>query len=233
MDFSTKVATYIGLNEAVFLTHIHQLVQPAIHPTNNLNASVLNASGVKLIDDTPWICRTLDQLMTEFPFWDKSQIKRIIKNVRNDGLLRSRYDLNEDPKDNSVWHTINYTELSQLNGKVERLLKKNAKRRKARAQRQVDKQPGYIYFCRTDEPGVKIGSTQDVDRRMRQLDADLLLFLNVLNMAEAENWLHDYLKPRHIANEQFDLLTVEDVMLVANHLIDSDEIELPEHVLRH
>jgi hypothetical protein len=101
-----------------------------------------------------------------------------------------------------------------------------------RAQRQVDKQPGYIYFCKVpDKPGVKVGSTQDIDRRMKQLDGELLLFLDVYNMAEAENWLHVYLEAVHIKDEQFDL-SYEGVTRAVNHMIDSDEIDLPKHVSR-
>lgn len=190
-EFTTTLAEWIGLNEAIFIQRLHGLL-------------VESPKGL-------WVRRTLDDCLIDFPFWDDGIIKRTIQNLRQDNLIVVRYDLNESKQNRSAWYTISYEALSMLTGPVDRLKVKALKRRQARSLRQLDNRPGFIYLAQIPtEPGYKIGQSIDVLLRMNQLGATLIHSFPTGNMAETENGLHKKFAHKRLQGEQFDL-TPQDV----------------------
>lgn len=115
-----ELAAWIGLNESIFLEQLHFIL------TKNDSVGKF-ADGRKWYRDKPH-----DFVVKYFMFWDESIVKRTINNLRNDGLLLARSDLNRNPKDRSLWYTINYDAINRLSGPVERMAQKLEVRKKAR-----------------------------------------------------------------------------------------------------
>ncbi len=136
------LATWVGLNEAMFLQQLHYWM-------NN------NKIG-KVVDEVKWIRNTIDEWQeSNFPFWDIGVIKRTIKNLEKDGLLLSNSQLNKMNIDRTKWYTINYAMLETLDGPVERIAAKIAKRKSA-----CDKRDGVM--ATRKEQNVLIAKEQNV-----------------------------------------------------------------------
>lgn len=118
--YHPTLATWVGLNEAIFLAQLHYIL------TKNDKVGKF-ADGRKWYRDKPH-----DFVVKYFPFWDEGIVKRVIDNLRNDGLIMARSDLNKDPKDRSLWYTVYYEAIDRLTGPVDRLTQKASKRKEAR-----------------------------------------------------------------------------------------------------
>jgi hypothetical protein len=118
-----ELAIFVGLNEAIFLQQLHFIL------TNNDSVGQF-VDGKKWYRDKP-----IDFAEKYFPYWDESVVKRTIANLRKDGLILARADLNKIKKDRSLWYTINYPAIEKLNEPVPRLVKKSEKRKMARQSR--------------------------------------------------------------------------------------------------
>lgn len=122
--YHPTMAAWIGLNEAIFLAQLNFIL------TKNDTVGKF-ADGKKWYRDQP---RAF--MVKYFPFWDESIVKRTIANLRNDGLLLVRADLNTDKRDKrSLWYSINYDLLERLEGPVDRINQKSEKRKEARQAR--------------------------------------------------------------------------------------------------
>ena len=67
LSFEVELAIVIGVNEAIFLHRLDQLLATAL---------CIHENGRK------WICKTVeDWQREEFPFWSESTIKRIISSL--------------------------------------------------------------------------------------------------------------------------------------------------------
>ena len=114
------LATYVGLNESIFLRQLHFILSD--------NDSVGKwADGRKWYRDKP-----VDWVGKYFPFWDEGVVKRTIANLRADGLLDARHDLNSNRKNTALWYSINYPAMERLDGPVDRIAAKKAKRKAAK-----------------------------------------------------------------------------------------------------
>lgn len=191
--FTSILAEWIGLNEAIVIQHLQTLL---------IESNQLISAGGK-----QWILKTLDDFQVDFPFWDRGIIKRTLRNLKQDGLISSRYDLNYATGSRSAWHTINYENLSLLSGPVDRLKTKAVKRRQARDLRAFDHRPGFVYVCKTpNKPGYKIGLSADTDARMKGLGRATLLHLIPTNdMIQTEQNLHQRFNDKRLDGEYFDL----------------------------
>jgi hypothetical protein len=195
-QFTSILAEWIGLNEAIVIQHLHTLLGES--------NQIVSADGKQ------WICRTLDDYQADFPFWDEGIIKRTIHNLRQDGLISARCDLNESKQNRSSWYTVCLEVLSQLTGPVDRLKIKSLKRRQARDSRQLDNRPGFVYLGHDPERGYKIGLTLDVPLRMIQLNTRLIHSIPTDNMAQTENELKGRFAQKWIEGEWFNL-TEKDI----------------------
>jgi DNA-binding PadR family transcriptional regulator len=92
-----KLATLIGLNEAIILQQMHYW----IGKTNN------NYDGKK------WIYNSVSEWAKQFPFFSDSTIVRTIKNIEKKGLVFVG-NYNKDGRDRTKWYSIDYTKLDEL-----------------------------------------------------------------------------------------------------------------------
>src|SRR4051794_20403714 len=66
------LAVVIGLNEAIVLQQFHYWLIDSKH----------------LYDGRPWIYNTLSEWQAQFPFWTERTLRRAIKNLKNQELIR-------------------------------------------------------------------------------------------------------------------------------------------------
>lgn len=98
-----KLAVILGLNEALVLQQIHYWLEINKKDKRNLHAGKY------------WTYNTIDEWQEEFPFWSKSTIKRIFKNLRDMAILETD-NFNSYQMDRTLWYTINYEKLEEICG---------------------------------------------------------------------------------------------------------------------
>lgn len=96
-----KLAESIGLNEAIVLQQIHYW---------------LNKSD-KYIDGRKWVYNTYEGWQKQFSFWSLSTVKRVLNNLRKQGLLLTG-NYNKAGFDKTVWYTIDYDLLNRMNQRL-------------------------------------------------------------------------------------------------------------------
>lgn len=96
-----KLATLIGLNEAIILQQIHYWL--CINEKNNNN----------YINGHYWVYNTYEQWQEQFPFWSVTTIRRIITKLENKNLLIAD-NYNNAGFDKTKWYTINYVALDNI-----------------------------------------------------------------------------------------------------------------------
>ncbi|MFJ8236080.1 hypothetical protein ACIQ34_10075 [Ureibacillus sp. NPDC094379] len=93
---SSKLAMNIGLNEALMLQQLYDLVQ--------------TSESVK--EGEKWVSKTLMEWHHQFPFWSKSTIDRILKKLEQLNLIEVG-NFNERKTDRTKWYRINEEELKK------------------------------------------------------------------------------------------------------------------------
>lgn len=88
---NTRLAEAIGLNEAIVLQQISYWLEET-------NAGIEH-------DGHRWIYNTVDQWSGQFPFWSADTVKRILLNLREQGLLEVA-KLSADPRDRTNYYRI-------------------------------------------------------------------------------------------------------------------------------
>ena len=96
-----KLATKIGLNEAIILQQIHYW--------NEINEELNN----NYKDGYNWTFNSVLQWQEQFPFWSKNTIQRSINNLEKMKLLVVG-NYNKLPIDRTKWYRIDYKVLSAL-----------------------------------------------------------------------------------------------------------------------
>lgn len=84
------VAVAIGLNEAILLQQLAYWLE--------------RSANVK--DGQRWVWKTYDDWAEELPFFSLSTIKRIVKKLRQAGLVETSGKYNKMPTDQTLWYTI-------------------------------------------------------------------------------------------------------------------------------
>ena len=97
-----SLAVAIGLNEAIFLQQLHFWLQRREH----------------VFDDQPWTYDTLDQWHEQFPFWGIRTIRRVIEGLVQRDLIKRTSQHNRVPTDRTMWYTIDYERLTELEGAI-------------------------------------------------------------------------------------------------------------------
>ncbi|MCL6570111.1 MAG: hypothetical protein K6T88_00310 [Bacillus sp. (in: Bacteria)] len=88
---SPTLAVKIGINEAIVLQLIEELMKKRTH----------------VIKGKKWINRTYSELQEDLSFWSVSTIKRTIRSLEKQGYLDSA-KWNATKYDMSKWYTINF-----------------------------------------------------------------------------------------------------------------------------
>jgi len=94
---STTLAMKIGLNEALMLQQLNDLVQ--------------TAGSVR--EGEKWVSKTLMEFHQQFPFWSKSTIDRILKKLEQLNLIEVG-NFNERKTDRKKWYRINEKEVKKI-----------------------------------------------------------------------------------------------------------------------
>lgn len=92
-----SLAVAIGLNEAIALQQLHYWLLTTKHQK----------------DGRPWVYNTAEEWQSNFPFWSASTIRRVFQTLRERGLVITG-NYNKMAADRTLWYTIDYNELSNL-----------------------------------------------------------------------------------------------------------------------
>ena len=115
------LATYIGLNEAIFLQQVHYWLQ------------IKKVGQVAADDGRKYVRNSMSDWAKQFPFWSENAIRRIISNLEADRLLLKRTDLNQHTYDKTAWYTIDYGRLEQVEAAAQPVAREATKRGKRAA----------------------------------------------------------------------------------------------------
>jgi hypothetical protein len=96
----------VGLNEAIFLQQLHYWLQQ---------------SG-KERDGRLWIYNTYEEWLTQFPFWSKATLRRIVNGLEESGLVLSSSSYNQSKIDRTKWYTLDYDALDRLPESADHML---------------------------------------------------------------------------------------------------------------
>lgn len=108
LGFQPFLAKEIGVNETLFLNHIHNWLQVSKNKR----------------DGFIWVYKTYDEWQAELPFWSVDTVKRTIKKLEKAELVISTGKYNRLGFDKTKWYTINYEKINQL--AIEILSEQNA-----------------------------------------------------------------------------------------------------------
>jgi len=95
------LAKAVGLNQAIFLQQLHYW---------------LLKEGKKY-EGLTWVYNTFEQWRVQFPFWTTRTIQNIVKRLRDSGLISTR-NFNHSKMDRTLWYTINYDKLKELESRI-------------------------------------------------------------------------------------------------------------------
>ncbi len=107
-QFDSKIAEQFGLNEAVFIHNIFFWI-------NNNKANNRNQFEGRF-----WTYNTKRAFVNQFPFWTYEQIKKIIVNLSENGVLLMS-NFNENKWDKTIWYSLS----DEVVNYYENLLKPN------------------------------------------------------------------------------------------------------------
>jgi len=96
-----KLATKIGLNEAIVLQQMHYWLRENRRKGNNYRNGRF------------WTYNSYESWVESFPFWSSRTIRRAITSLENLELLTSD-NFNKMKRDRTKWYTINYDKLETL-----------------------------------------------------------------------------------------------------------------------
>ncbi|WP_375199984.1 hypothetical protein [Bacillus sp. RS11] len=99
LGFQPLLAKEIGVNETLFLNHIHNWLQVSKNKR----------------DGFIWVYKTYDEWQAELPFWSVDTVKRTIKKLEKAELVISTGKYNRLGFDKTKWYTINYEKINLLN----------------------------------------------------------------------------------------------------------------------
>lgn len=92
-----KLATVIGLNEAIILQQLHYWLEKS----NNVK------------DGFGWIYNTYEEWKSQFPFWSESTIKRTLKKLQERKIIIVG-NYNKMKIDHTKWYRIDYEVLDNI-----------------------------------------------------------------------------------------------------------------------
>lgn len=95
------LATILGLNEAIVLQQFHYWLE------------INRQADKNFIDGCYWTYNTLPEWQEQFPFLSIDTLKRTLMKLRKQNVLRAE-NYNRHKMDRTLWYTINYDVLEQL-----------------------------------------------------------------------------------------------------------------------
>lgn len=129
-QFESEIAKHYGIPEAVFLQNIAYWV--AYNKANNMHC----------YEGKYWTYNTVQSYAELFPFWTYEQVRRIIKNLKANGLLLTG-NFNKNSRDRTQWYT--------LTDKAEMLCKKGVQPNNNATVKN--------HKCNSEKPQMQLGKT--------------------------------------------------------------------------
>lgn len=100
-SFTAEWAMAFGINGAVLLSNLYFWVEK--NKENDVNFH----------DGRYWTYNTLDAFAEQYPFWSKDQIKRIMKELRDKGIvLVGNYNTNK--YDRTLWYSVDFDKVESM-----------------------------------------------------------------------------------------------------------------------
>lgn len=101
LSFSPKLAQSIGLNGAIFVEEIVNLIELQIKEDK--------------VDRTYWVRKSRDDLLkNHFPFWSRDVLKRTIDKLAEREIIIMTTEYNKNPTDSTLSYTINFDAFEKL-----------------------------------------------------------------------------------------------------------------------
>lgn len=120
-----KLATAIGLNEAIILQQVHYWT-----------ASVNKKADKNYVNGYYWTYNTYEDWQDQFTFWSRNTIIRAIDSLRKKKLLVVE-NHNKLKADKTLWYRINYEELDKVDKKIFEAFAQNGHRKKKDKTKQI------------------------------------------------------------------------------------------------
>lgn len=107
-----SLACKIGLNEALITQQIHYWTE------------INRKTGRHFIEERYWVYNTVAKWEKQFPFWSKNTIIRSLDKLRKEKIVEAKI-LATDPRDRTLWYSINYQTLEDLSLETTNLFTQN------------------------------------------------------------------------------------------------------------
>lgn len=98
LTFQPTLARVLGLNEAIFLQQVQYWCSKSEHHH----------------DGRVWVYNTIDQWKEQLPFWGTATIYRVVKSLRDRGILLTSSAYNKSNTDRTLWYAIDHDALDTL-----------------------------------------------------------------------------------------------------------------------
>lgn len=92
-NFDVNDAVKYGLDEAIMLSNLKYWLRKNLANEKNIH------------DGNVWTYNSMRAFSELFPFWSEMQIKRIIKSLRNQGVITAG-NYNKSPYDRTLWYAL-------------------------------------------------------------------------------------------------------------------------------
>ncbi|TCK58459.1 hypothetical protein OF66_2471 [Seleniivibrio woodruffii] len=96
--FQPTLAVKLGLNEAIFLQQLHYWLS---YSSNER-------------DSAYWVANSYSRWMTQFSFWNKKTLQRVISRLSSDNIIICTDRFNESRMNKTRWITIVYERISEI-----------------------------------------------------------------------------------------------------------------------
>jgi len=93
-SFNTEIAEMLGIEKAILLQNISYWIAKNI------------ANNTHNVDGITYTYNSYEAFTELFPYMKINTIKRVIRELEDDGILLSRNDLNGSPYDKTKWYSI-------------------------------------------------------------------------------------------------------------------------------
>lgn len=104
---SPKLATAIGLNEAIILQQLHYWTMP-----DSITGKVRNVR-----DGFSWVYNSVAKWSAQFPWWSESTIRRTLASLESQGLVITGC-YNRDKRDRTKWYRVNHEAVAAISHRV-------------------------------------------------------------------------------------------------------------------
>ncbi len=104
--YRIPAAMALGLHEAMLMQQLHYWL------CNTYDRRT--EDDIHFVEGRWWVWNSYDEWVEQFPFWSKRTIRRLFDSLREQGVVISRDDIGPDPRNRTLWYTIDYDRLREI-----------------------------------------------------------------------------------------------------------------------